>query len=658
MKSPVVTCDACKRLKLKCAWDRSPSFQPACARCQMYGLPCLFDGCAWTAAAVKKVVESFPGAPSRRLFWGAASNAGGHPLDLHREAPPPQPQPHTLQAGFTRPLSPGPDADTALTGGVVPGLGSGRPARPRPRLLINSNMRAHLYDVFFTHIQPAVPVITRRDLEGGVPTLLDAAILGLAARHHRSISSTRDFLHIRDVILEELQATLCNFRRPYVPQMHTVQALLIILQQLELCTRTHDDLPSISLRVALACRMVQELGFHRSFDGDDEDSDNTQNLDVRQNIWAVCVFVDTVHSAAFGQTAHIAMSVTHGLAEHLVRTSKRLLQADDEEALARARFLHLVALLCGLRWTLRCFFSVNTARTTPLRDEAETTMNALTALHAQSEDLLRSHPRAYDDSVAQLMRLLAANSRVLYAVGLRTALSTDAAGSFESSDPLLVEATATLVEDACQIVEWTTPTLLRTALGQTLVVLYATSRALMVVVDALRMARVAPVEHGAHVARLEACTRHAASLMQFLLRSGSWSAFWTQGHTIQAILARLQDNDGCMEPDSVSQATGDSVPAVRYPQPIALDQSGSAGSAGIVYASMPLMNTTLPAVNSGMAGMDSTGMFSTNWDDFFFHYVQEYGDGWLQSAFAEDANDGDLYADYVFEDNNNSISMG
>lgn len=523
-------------------------------------------------------------------------------------------------------------------------------------------MRAHLYDVFFAHIQPVVPVVTRQSLvEGGtVPTLLDAAILGLAARHHLSISSTRDFLHIRDVILDELKETLCNFRRRYAPQTQTVQALLILLLQLELCTRTHDDLPSISLRVALACRMAQDLGLHRSFD-DDTHRQSVDN-DLPQNIWAMCVYVDTVHSAAFGQTAHIAASVTQGLAENLYRRATTLLETADatqegverQEMMARARFLHLVGLLCGLRQILRCFFGVNPTRTTSLRDQATATLHTVSDLHAHSEDLMRTHPDAYDAEARQLFPLLAANNRVIYSVGLRSVLPGD--------DPLVLSSTSSLVDDACQIVEWTTPAVLRATMGQMMIVLYATSRSLMVVVDALRGARrdttAFPAEQ---VARLEACTVHAATLMEFLLRSGSWSAFWTQGHTIQAILARLEQDDGGSGGPLLPQAAvGDNPMAYAvadHPPPVPTGYGfpmGQTGSAGIIYAGMPMMDpATLPVVDNTMANMGNNGnMFpSTNWDDFFFNYVQEYG--WLaEPGFAGDNNDGDMYADYVFEDNN------
>lgn len=496
-----------------------------------------------------------------------------------------------------------------------------------------------------------------------MPTLLDAAILGLAARHHLSISSTRDFLHIRDVILDELKETLCNFRRRYTPQIQTVQALLILLLQLELCTRTHDDLPSISLRVALACRMAQDLGLHRSLDtGPERDP-------LSQNIWAMCVYVDTVHSAAFGQTAHIASSVTEGLAEHLFRAANTLLDTANathngtqrQEMMARARFLHIVGLICGLRRILRCFFSVNPSRTISVQDQATETLHRISNLHEQSEDMMGAHPDAYNIESLQLFRLLACNNRVLYSVGIRSVLP--------GNDSLVLSSTTTLVDDTCQIVEWTTPAALRATMGQMMIVLYATSRALMVVVDALRGARrdatAFPPEQ---VARLEACTAHAATLMEFLLRSGSWSAFWTQGHTIQAILARLeQDNSGSGGQLLPQAAVGEnSAPALMHDQPqqqaVPLGHSfpmGQTGSAGIIYASMPMMDpSTLPIVDNSMVdmGMGNAGNLfpSTNWDDFFFNYVQEYG--WLaQPGLTGDNNDGDMYADYVFEDNNGNM---
>ncbi|KAL1892988.1 hypothetical protein Sste5346_006668 [Sporothrix stenoceras] len=197
----------------------------------------------------------------------------------------------------------------------------------------------------------------------------------------------------------------------------------------------------------------------------------------------------------------------------------------------------------------------------------------------------------------------------------------------------------------------------------------------MVVVDALRGARRDPAAFPpGQVARLEACTVHAATLMDFLLRSGSWSAFWTQGHTIQAILARLEQDDGGNGGQFLHQAAvgENSAPMAISDQPqqpaVPVGHNfpmGQTGSAGIIYASMPMMDpATTPVVDNSMVNMEMGGMSntsnnlfpSTNWDDFFFNYVQEYG--WLaQPGLTGDNNDGDMYADYVFEDNNNNNNM-
>ncbi|EXJ79830.1 hypothetical protein A1O3_08115 [Capronia epimyces CBS 606.96] len=535
----------------------------------------------WTVAALRDSILSFPTAPSRALFWGLSSNAGGHPLDLHKKSPPPSP-PHAL--GPSRSVDP-----LFQTATHDPG---------KTRLVINSNVRQHLYEIFFTHIQPVWPVVTRLSL-ARYPhnTLLDAAILGCAARHHSAIASMRDFAHIQDVLTTELK-DLFSLREPYQPDLQTLQGLLVVLLRLELCTRTHADLFRYSLHTSFACTMAQDLGLHLS---DTAGKFDQADLELRENMWATCVHQDAYCSAALGQTLNISDHITQNLSTVLyVKISG---SKDQSSSFSQhACFFHLTALSCCLRLILRHLFGPNPATGTALRDQASSILVQI-QWHQNQLNLLQNN---YELQTYRALQMLHNNNRLLFILGLRSLLPEhdDVSNSVRT---MLIQHSGSLVFEACQTVEYSTPELLRSLPGQLNIILYANSRALMVVVDALRDARHGAVFPRPLVDRLHAAVASAEDFMHFLLRDHTWGVHWTQGHTMKAILARLDQHDDNRITTQEPGTTADQViPTETAPQ---TQHNPSPGSG---HWDMTMNGTDF--VDSALQ--------STDWNAFFADYDQ------------------------------------
>src|SRR6201999_3281639 len=121
-------------------------------------------------------------------------------------------------------------------------------------------------------------VVTSASLRQFPPTpLLDAVVLGTAARHHRAIASWRDFSHVQKVIAHELRR-LFGTRQGYQPRIQTVQALLLTLMKIELATEGHRDIMSIPLRLGLLCKMAMDLGINKRKSCDSIDDQSLEEV--------------------------------------------------------------------------------------------------------------------------------------------------------------------------------------------------------------------------------------------------------------------------------------------------------------------------------------------------------------------------------------------
>lgn len=408
----------------------------------------------------------------------------------------------------------------------------------------------------------------------------------------------RDFAHIQDVLADELK-DLFSLRKHYAPDIQTVQGLLLALRRLELCTRAHGDLLRYALRTSFVCRMAQDLGFHVAESAIKYDQDD-RNL--REDIWAACAYQDAYCSAILGQTMNISDQYTHTLATSFYDKSSKH-EGDQAMTDGHAHFCHAASMSCCLRLILRCFFGINPARAADLYDQASYVLSQI-KWHQTRLDWLQA---SYREESYRTLQMMHNNNRLLFVMGLRTLLPDhdDASASLRA---MLIKESGSLIHEACQTVEWCTPELLKSPEGHLSAILYAVSRALMVVVDALR-----DVRHGAMIGelmvnRLYSAVANANSLIQYLLKEKSWSSDWTQGHTMKAILTRLDQSDENSTVDEVESSAEQKVSA----QPLEAAHNNGAKDA----------NDWDMAIN----GEDyvNSALQSTDWDAFFAVYDQEF----------------------------------
>ncbi|KAK6332446.1 hypothetical protein TWF696_003160 [Orbilia brochopaga] len=128
------------------------------------------------------------------------------------------------------------------------------------KLSLDRPVANHLEDSFFARVQPYIPIITRTYLKSIQPSqLLLAAIYGVAARLKGVLVSTRDFVHIKNVLHSELLKLINNYK----PSLQACIALACIHLTLELQTDGINDVEAWPLRLGMLVRMVMELKLHK-----------------------------------------------------------------------------------------------------------------------------------------------------------------------------------------------------------------------------------------------------------------------------------------------------------------------------------------------------------------------------------------------------------
>lgn len=167
-----------------------------------------------------------------------------------------------------------------------------------------------------------------------------------------------------------------------------------------------------------------------------------------------------------------------------------------------------------------------------------------------------------------------------------------------------------LIVDACRTVEQSTIDLWQSPAGFLAVSLYCLSRSLMIVVDVLRDALSKSCYSKSFVDWLQKAAISARVLKDFLLKNNSWGVHWTQEHTLQAVLARLDQKD---LPDTQSTAVNDGFKKGWRPD-----------TRGIVPCQTPMEITQTYRTDVPHALDPSNVLFNmTDWDAYFAAYNQE-----------------------------------
>lgn len=401
-------------------------------------------------------------------------------------------------------------------------------------------MRDHLHQVFFNAIQPAWPVVTTRSLVHYPPSpLLEAAILGVAARHHTAIVSWRDFAHLKDVIESGLRA-LFSIRSTYEPTIQSLQALLLLSLRLELCSKNHGDIQRVSFRIGFACRMAQDLKCHLAvYDPSTTDHDD---LSLHRALWAACIFLDTYMAAALGQVLRI--SIAHNEDFSLQRTVTGTM-SDPKIALPdNCRFFYTaVGLMSCLRTVLHLEYSVQPAKASSVIYHEATDILHNLQWHQR---YLENHESQFTHAEWKCLQMIHSNTHLLYIFGLRlSAVTASVDILFDELQTLIRSESLPVIVQACQTLDWSTPELIQSIPGQLLITLYSTTRALMIVVDVLRDTITCETAVSDSVLQaLRGAVLNARAFMEFLQKDTQWGKYWTQAHTLQAVLARLDNDDG------------------------------------------------------------------------------------------------------------------
>ncbi|OAP58684.1 hypothetical protein AYL99_07774 [Fonsecaea erecta] len=446
-------------------------------------------------------MSSTPKGFSRKVYWGPSSNAGGHPMDLHSPKEPP-PEPAMFQAQHP-PRSPSlTTADEAAT------------------LDLSPNVKAHLYLVFFEHIQPVFPVVTQASLRHfPATTLLESVILGIAARHHLAIASWRDYVHIQKVIAHELKA-LFSTRQRYQPKVQTVQALLLVLTKFELVTHGHGDIMSTGLRLGLLCKMARDLGLDKKSSAVTVDGELLSVV-----LWKACLFEDAIMSAMMGQPLNIVI------------LPEEITELPSNSSTSGATFFD------GAVEASHCLRSLLRAVYTSRPVDADTFQKCeqvLKQIHRYGIDL-NLRQQHHSESEHQALCMLHHNNRLLFVLGLASLTNTSTHSKQLSL--ILAQEAASTIPEACQTLMWFNVEFYLQMASRLHQLLYCASRALMLVVDVLLEAQRTSNSSKDFIQELENAVASATSLKDFLLKDTSWGAHWSQGHTLAAVLARLHQTD-------------------------------------------------------------------------------------------------------------------
>ncbi|KAF3926246.1 hypothetical protein ABW20_dc0103417 [Dactylellina cionopaga] len=152
------------------------------------------------------------------------------------------------------------------------------------KLHIDPIIANYLEDLFFSKVQPYIPIITRSYFNSNkITQLLRSAIYGVAARLSRVLVSTRDFVHIKQVLHTQLIKLVNNYR----PSLQACIALTLIHLTIELQTDGIHDTEAWPLRLGMAVRMALELKLHKR-SAQKKNSEDMQEM-RRRLFWAVFI---------------------------------------------------------------------------------------------------------------------------------------------------------------------------------------------------------------------------------------------------------------------------------------------------------------------------------------------------------------------------------
>ncbi|OAL31030.1 hypothetical protein AYO20_08451 [Fonsecaea nubica] len=512
-------------------------------------------------------MSSTPKGFSRKVYWGPSSNAGGHPMDLHAAKEPP-PEPAMLQA-------------------LHPPKSAGLTTADEPTTLdLSPNVKEHLYLVFFEHIQPVFPVVTHASLRDfPVTPLLESVILGIAARHHLAIASWRDYVHIQKIIAHELKV-LFSTRHQYQPRIQTVQALLLVLTKFELVTHGHGDIMSTGLRLGLLCKMARDLGLDKASSVVTSDGEHLNTV-----LWKGCLFEDAIISAMMGQPLNLVVS------------PKEITALPSQSSIPGDIFFgDAVEASHCLRSLLRAVYASRPVDADIVRNCEQ----VLKQIHRYGADLtfLQHHSECEYKALCMLHH----NNRLLFVLGLASLTNTSSYA--QELSPILAQEAASTIPQACRTLMWFSVDFYLQMASRLNQLLYCASRALMLVVDVFLEAQRTHNSSKEFIQELENAITSATLLKDFLLQDTSWGAHWSQGHTLAAVLARLQQTD-CHHRHMPVELKN----VIRFRT---LDQ-GDITDSGTLE---PLRNTDEVLYSDEF--LNNVLFNSTDWDSVLMHYEETY----------------------------------
>ncbi|KAF3081762.1 hypothetical protein TWF102_001582 [Orbilia oligospora] len=139
-------------------------------------------------------------------------------------------------------------------------------------------------ELFFAKVQPYIPIITRQYVKTNkISPLLRAAMYGVAARLNGVLVSSRDFVHIKQVLHAQLMRLMNNYK----PSLQALMALTLIHLTVELQTEGIHDTEAWPIRLGMAVRMALELKLHRR-SAQSKYSEDMQEM-RRRLFWAVFI---------------------------------------------------------------------------------------------------------------------------------------------------------------------------------------------------------------------------------------------------------------------------------------------------------------------------------------------------------------------------------
>jgi hypothetical protein len=387
---------------------------------------------------------------------------------------------------------------------------------------LSPNVKSHLTSLFFEHIQPIYPVVSHESLSRYPATpLLEAVILGVAARDPRAIASKRDFAHIYAVVAHELK-NLLSTRKRTSPSIQTVQALLLALLRLELLCQGHRDIISMGLRLSLVCKMAQDLRLSRTADAATfpGDIDHLESV-----IWKTCLYQDAMISAILGQP----LNIVYPLDAHVPQN----ISIDD----AREDFFNdMVDASHCLRSILRAVYADQETALGPI----EKCSQVVKRLRHQETRLLQAK-HFYADAKYRALQMFHHNNRLLFVLGLVSLLPQTEHKDLLS--PVLAQEAPFVIMEACETLSWFNPDFYLEMASRIHPLLYCASRALMIIVDVLLEVRRTAIHPKCWVENLQHVVATATTLKDHLLQDSSWGGHWSQGHTLAAVLARLEETE-------------------------------------------------------------------------------------------------------------------